>query len=179
MPKIIGEKHLFKGNIFSVKQLDVQFKKSRHKFEILDPSSRRSVIVVPVDSQNRVALIKNFAAAFNRSELFPPQGITDKKELPRNAALRECQEEAGVKPGKLIHLATLTTSPSYSRHTTEVFLGLNLVKSKLPGDEPDELEVVRIPLKNIEKIIKQRKITHAASIAALLLAERYLNKTQT
>ncbi len=179
MPKILKERHLFKGKIFNVKQLDVQFNKSKHKFEILDPNGRQSVIVVPVDSQNRIVLIKNFAAAFNRFELFPPQGLIDEGETASHAAQRECQEEAGVKPRKLIHLASVTASPAYSRHSQEIFLGLDLINSKLQGDEPDELEVVRVPLKNIHNIIQQKKITHASSIAALLLAEKYLKKNKT
>ena len=65
-------------------------------------------------------------------------------------------------------------APSYLEHTTEIILAQNLYPEKLPGDEPEELEVIPWSLANINGLLATGECTEARSIAALFMAREYL-----
>ena len=90
--------------------------------------------------------------------------------------IRELQEEIGYKAKELIKLGTLTVSPGSTRHQTHVYLAKHLIESKLPGDEDEEIEVIKIPFEDFEKLIKNRKLNEARFIAALYMARNYMAK---
>ena len=142
-------------------------------------NGRRSVVIVPVDKNGRILLIELYCTGVNKREVMCPTGLVDKGETALQAAKRECQEEIGYLPKKLVHLGTVETAPGYSTHSTEIYLGTNLVPSKLQGDEPEELKVIRTKFKDVPALIKKRKLQYATSIAALLMAEKYLEKHKT
>ncbi len=166
----------FKGKIFTVKNTDLIFPKGNRTHEYIDSIGRKSVIIIPVDKNGNVLLFEMYATAMHKRELFCPAGLIDKGETAIQAAKRECQEEVGYLPKKLIHLGTIETSPSYMIHTSELFLATDLTPSKLEGDEPEELKVLKTPWKKVHELIKKKKITYASAIAALLMAEKYLEK---
>ncbi len=165
----------FKGRIFSVKSVHVHFPRKTVRHEYTEPTSKHSAIIVPFDGKN-IYLVEMYCTAMKKRELLCPAGMVDKGETPAEAAKRECQEEAGYLPKKLIHLGSVETSPGYIQHTSEIFLAMNLTPKKLQGDEPEELKVVKIPLEKIPLLIKRKKLMHASSIAAILMAEKYLNR---
>ncbi len=175
MVKAAKHKTHFKGRIFSIKSVELHFPQGKRRHEYAYPKSRQSVIIVPFDGKNAY-MVEGYCTAMKRRELLCPAGMIDKGETPSQSARRECQEEAGVKPHKLILLGSVETSPGYIQHTSYIFLGLNLEKSKLQGDEPEELKVVKVPLKKIALLMKKKKLMHASSIAAILLAEKYLQQ---
>jgi ADP-ribose diphosphatase len=59
----------------------------------------------------------------------------------------------------------------------EIFLAENLYVEKLPGDEPEELEVVVWKIADYQALLAQPDFNEARSIAALMLVKDLVNKT--
>jgi ADP-ribose diphosphatase len=59
-------------------------------------------------------------------------------------------------------------------HTTEIVVAEDLYAEKLPGDEPEELEVVPWRLDKLDELLAGGECTEARSIAALYLTLHYL-----
>lgn len=175
MVKTSHHKTHYRGQVFTIKSMHLHFPKKTVRHEYVDPRHRRSVFIVPVDEKQNVYLVEMYCTAVKRRELLCPAGMIDTKESPAQVAKRECQEEAGFLPQKVTFLGIIEPSPGYNNHKSYIYLGQNLKKSKLQGDEPEELKVVRVPLKKIPLLIKKKKLLHASSIAAILMAEKYLN----
>jgi len=73
------------------------------------------------------------------------------------------------------HLTSLSIAPSYLEHMIDVVIAQGLYKEKLPGDEPEELEVIPWKLDNIEGLLATGECTEARSIAAFYMVRDYLS----
>ena len=175
MVKTSHHKTHFKGEVFTIKSMHLHFPGKTVRHEYVDPKNRASVFIVPVDEKKNVYLVEMYCTAMRKRELLCPAGMIDTKETPAQVAKRECQEEAGFLPQKVTYLGTVEPSPGYNNHTRYIYLGQNLKKSKLEGDEPEELKVVKVPLAKIPALMKKKKLMHASSILAIMMAEKYLN----
>jgi ADP-ribose diphosphatase len=69
---------------------------------------------------------------------------------------------------------SLKVLPGHFEHESNVVLAENLYPEKLCGDEPEEVEVIRWPLSDIDALLKTEEFTEARSVAALLLVGRLL-----
>ena len=59
------------------------------------------------------------------------------------AANRELMEEAGYGARDIRSLRSITLAPGYMSHQTHLVLARDLYPQRLPGDEPEALEVCR------------------------------------
>ena len=71
-------------------------------------------------------------------------------------------------------LTTLSLSPAYMTSMTHVVLARDLFAERLPGDEPEELEVVEWKLSRLHDLIGRADVSEGRSIAALFIAREYL-----
>ena len=55
-------------------------------------------------------------------------------------------------------------------------LAEDLYEESLPGDEPEELEVLTWKLSDLDRLIERDDVTEARVIAALLMAKRLLEQ---
>ena len=118
-------------------------------------------------------LIREYSAGVHRYEVGLPKGKTDQGESFLEAANRELKEEVGFGARKLHHLSSFSLAPSYLEHTTEIVIARDLYAEKLPGDEPEELEVIHWKLNKINKLLSIGECTEARSIAALFMTLEY------
>ena len=91
-----------------------------------------------------------------------------------NAWRRELMEEVGYGARRLTHVAALTLAPSYLGHVTHVILAEDLFEKRLPGDEPEEIEVVPWRLAEMTRLLAHEECTEARSIAALYMVKDLL-----
>ena len=110
-----------------------------------------------------------YAAAIDSYALTFPKGKIDNGEGILEAANRELQEEIGYKSSSLEHVHTIDLAPGYIDHKTHIVLAKNLSSSKLPGDEPEELEIIEIPLGKINEKIKKYKYIDSRVLASLYI----------
>ena len=119
------------------------------------PSTTKSAWASPcnleVDAAT-VLLVREYAAGLHRYELGLVKGRIDAGETPLQAADRELKEEAGYGARRLEVVRTLSLAPVYMSHETTVVLARELYPERLPGDEPEELEVVPWPLASIGEL---------------------------
>lgn len=134
----------------------------------------QSALIVPLTTDDNLVLVKEYFPAIDKYQLGLPKGRIDEGENPLQNANKELQEEIGYKAGKLDLLGVLTISRGYIKHYTHIYLASNLVKSKLVGDEMEELEIIEYPFDNFEELIKEGELTEARMIAALYLTRTFL-----
>ncbi len=103
-----------------------------------------------------------------------PAGAVDPNEASADAANRELQEECGYKSKRLDFLGTISPLARHSNWKIDVFLGRELIRSELEGDESYEIEYERVPFSQVDEIILAGKIYDSNVIAALYLAKIFL-----
>ncbi|MBI3379419.1 NUDIX domain-containing protein [Candidatus Gottesmanbacteria bacterium] len=173
MIKRISEKELFKTKIFTIKELELELDTGKKVTrQILDKGD--TSLIVPINMHDELIMVKEYFPAIDEYQLGLPKGRVDPGFDPAETANKELQEEICYKALKLEEIGVLTMSPGYITQKTHVFLARDLVESKLPGDEDEELEIVIHPFAKFETLIAQKKITEARMIAALYMARKFL-----
>ncbi len=162
---------------FRIEALDLEFSSGefRQYDRLAGSNSAGAVMMVPMLDSETVLLVREYAAGLHRYELGLPKGKIDAGENRLEAANRELKEEAGYGARKLHHLHTVSLAPAYLQHTIDIILAEELYPEKLPGDEPEELEVVPWKIWSIDSLLATGECSEARSIAALYLAADYLN----
>jgi ADP-ribose diphosphatase len=139
------------------------------EYERLRSAGPGAVLVIPLLDNESVVLIREYVAGTDRYEVGFPKGVMGKDETPQQAADREIMEEIGYGAGRLELLRVLSVAPGYSDFRTHVLLATELYSRSLPGDEPEEIEVITWPLANLPRLLEREDFVEARSIAALYL----------
>ncbi len=176
-PIISNKQTIAQTKLFCIESMDITFSNGQQRqYERLTRSkSNGAVLIVPILDNDTVLLIREYSAGVNRYELGFPKGKIDAGESLLNAANRELKEEVGYGARQMHHLTSLSIAPSYLEHMIDVVIAQGLYKEKLPGDEPEELEVIPWKLDNIEGLLATGECTEARSIAAFYMVRDYLS----
>jgi len=176
-PQILNVKTVAKTRLFKVEALDLKFSNGvAVQYERLKTSSYGAVLAVPMIDDETVLLIREYAAGVDRYELALPKGRIEAGEDVLGAANREMMEEVGYGARQLTLLKALTSAPGYSSQQTHVVLAEALYEQRLPGDEPEEIEVVPWQLSKLDELFQRDDCTEARSIVALYMARDLIAK---
>ncbi|HDP90032.1 MAG TPA: ADP compounds hydrolase NudE [Thioalkalivibrio sp.] len=174
-PRILDQRIVAESRLFCVEQLDLEFANgTRVQYERLRSSGFGAVLIVPLLDAHTVLLIREYAGGTDRYELALPKGRIERDEDILEAANREIMEEVGYGARQLEILNHLSLAPGYLGHTTHIVLATELYEKRLPGDEPEEIEVVPWRLDRLDELVAREDFTEARSVAALYLARDHL-----
>lgn len=159
----------------SVEELDLEFSNGeRRRFFRQKARGHGAVVVVPMLDAETVLLVREYAAGMHRYELGLVKGRIDAGETPSEAANRELKEEAGYGAHRIELLRTLTLAPLYMGHQSWLVVARDLYPERLPGDEPEELEVVPWKLRDLDQLMLREDFSEGRSLAALFIAREWL-----
>jgi len=176
-PQILHVETIAKTRLFCVEALKLAFSNGVVvQYERLKTSSYGAVLVVPMIDDDTVLLIREYAAGVDRYELALPKGRIEAGEMVLDAANREMMEEVGYGAKQFTLIKALTSAPGYSSQKTHVVLAEALYEHRLPGDEPEPIEVVPWKLSKLDELLLQEGCTEARSIAALYMVRDLLIK---
>jgi len=179
MPKVKNSQIVAESKIFTIESLNLEFDNGEHRtYERVKARGQGAVVVVAITDDKKLVLVKEYAAGTNSYELGFTKGLIDPGESIIQSANRELKEEVGFGANQLRHLQSLCTSPGYIASQIEVVLATELFEEKLPGDEPEELELVYWPLDDYQALLQQNDFNDARCYAALFLVLEYLRSQE-
>lgn len=101
-----------------------------------------------------------------------PGGSSPAGEDIKAAATRECQEEVGIIPNKLIKLAMFYPNPSRTDWSANLFFCDDFAMSKPQSNDPSEIiEKVLMPITELNGLIRNQKIIDPSLIIAWFTAK--------
>jgi len=128
--------------------------------------------VVPVDAEGQVLLIRQYRHAAGGWLLEIPAGKLDPGESPETCAMREVEEETGYRPGALVSLGWIWTTPGFTDEKIWLYLARELTRSKQDLQDDEVLTVERYPLDQAVEMAAAGEIHDGKSVCALLRAAR-------
>ena len=160
---------------YRIERLDLEFSNGeRRRYERLNSRGHGAVMIAAIPEPGTVLLIREYCAGVHRYELGLPKGRMDAGEAILDAANRELKEETGFGARKLTHLRGITLAPGYMTHEIQLVLAEDLYEERLPGDEPEELEVVPWKLDALHELVLREDFSEGRSIAGLFIVREIL-----
>lgn len=132
------------------------------------------VAVLPVDSDGRVTLVRQFRYPFQKVLLEAPAGKLERGEDHRLCGARELEEETGMTADELVYLGVLYLSPGYSDEVLHLYLARGLHQGACHPDEDEFLALERMPFARLLELVMADEIHDAKTVAVALKAKAYL-----
>lgn len=120
----------------------------------------------------KAILVKQYRPALGAWTLEIPAGTLEPGESPEEAAIREMVEETGYKPTSLTPLIEFYPTPGVSNEYIRVYLakGLEHVGVSDRDLEEEDMEVLKIPVREVLKMIETGEVKDGKTIIAFLTA---------
>lgn len=166
----IASREIYDGRIIKVRVDDILLTESGRQSvrEVVEHAP--AVVIVPIDADGNVLLVRQYRYAAKQTLLEAPAGIVEHGEDPDACAQRELAEEIGFASRNLRALGGFWASPGFCDEFLYAYLAKDLVPHKLQADDDENIEVEKIPLERIPQLIRLGEIQDAKSVAALLMA---------
>jgi ADP-ribose diphosphatase len=172
LPDILRTTTIARSRLFEIEELELRFANGAERtYERLPAVGQPAVMIAALDDQQRVLLIREYAAGFHEYQLTLPKGAAEAGESLAAAADRELQEECGFGARSIVKLKSLNLSPGHMGFTINVMLARDLYPKRLPADEPEPIEVVPWPLHRLDELMLRDDFAEARAVAALHLVQ--------
>ncbi len=171
-PKVLDQEIIADTTIFRIQSQKLRFSNGVERtYERLVPKGNHAgaVMIVAINDQNEVMLIREYSAGTESYELSLPKGLVEHGETIFDAANRELKEEIGYGAENIEFLTEMTVSPGYMSYRIQVVLATGLYPEKLEGDEPEPIEVIPTDMELAIEYANGNEITETRAIAALYM----------
>lgn len=142
------------------------------KREVVEHSG--AIAAIPIDSQGRVLLVRQFRLPTGGTLLEVPAGGMEPGEDPAECARRELTEEIGQVPGRLTPLYSAWVAPGYCTEMIYGFLAEELRPMAADADHDEFVEVVPMEMADALAAIGDGRIRDMKTIACLTMAAQIL-----
>ena len=173
---LVSSESIFSGRILNVERWQVTCANGA-------PATREIVVhrgaaaVVPVFEDGTTLLVRQHRIACDRVTLEIPAGKLDHVgEDPLDCAVRELEEETGLKAARMTLLTSLLTTPGFCTEKIGIYLAEGLTQGDTHPDEDEFLEVERMPLAQLVDLVLDNQIPDAKTQTAALKAWLLLNR---
>ena len=125
--------------------------------------------VVPVRSDGKLLMVRQFRNALDRDTLeIPAGGLNGADEPTIEAAARELEEETGYHAGKIEWLITIRTTVAFCNEKIDIYLARDLVPGEQNLDEDEYINVEAYTVEELCEKIFSGEIEDSKTIAAVL-----------
>lgn len=148
--------------------------------QIVDPyfvvELPESVCAMAVTENNEVILAKQYRHPISETLLEIPGGFIDKDESPDTAIERELLEETGYAFSKFDYLGKVAANPGALNNYTHLYLARGGKKISAQAlDHNEEIEVLKVSLAEMRRMLQQNEIKQALHLACVFYAFQKLD----
>ncbi len=165
----VSSEEIFNGRLLHVFRDTVELPNGKHSTrEYIRHNG--AVAVVPVDEDGNVYMVRQYRHAVGRVTLEIPAGKIDRGEEPLAAAERELSEETGLLNAAYEHIGNLLPSVAYTSEVIYMYIARGFTVGEQHTDPDEFVQVVKIPLTELVKMVMSGQIEDSKSQAAILKA---------
>ncbi len=166
--KTKSESYFYKGKILNVRKDQVVLPDGKEAVrEIIEHSGGSAVLC---QKDGKVLLVRQYRYAYQQEMLEIPAGKLNQGEDPMETAVRELEEECGIKAEKVELLYEVYPTPGYSNEIIRIYRAIEFHQTKAQLDEGEFLSAEWIELERIKEMLKNKEIKDAKTLIALSIA---------
>ncbi len=173
--KQTSEELIFKGRILTLYRYGIELPNGHKSIRevVRHPGA---VCVVPVTDEGEVIMVRQFRFPFGCALLEAPAGKMDPGEEPLTSAIRELSEETGAEAAHIEYMGAYYSSVAIFDEVIHMYLATGLTFKEQHTDDDEFLELVRIPLSELVRMVEDGEIKDGKTQTALLKAWLRLKK---
>jgi ADP-ribose pyrophosphatase len=163
---------VYKGRVISVETDKRRFPDGReHPVEIVHHAP--VVVMIPIEGDGRVVLIRQYRVTIDRETWEVPAGGIEPNEEPEAAVRRECEEEIGRVPRRIVRLGAWYPSPGFCDELMMFFrvsdLGQPAPDSPHRPDEDEHITARSMTIAEARDMVRRGEIVDLKTAYALTL----------
>lgn len=163
--KTITKNYIYQGKIINLRKDDILLPNGEKAVrEIVEHGGGACVLYT---NEGKVLFVRQFRYAYGEEVLEIPAGKLNLGEDPKMTAIRELEEETGIRTTEIKHLFTVYPTPGYTNEKIYIYEAFGGERVKRHLDEDEFLEVEWIPLDCVKQMLKCGEIKDAKTIIAL------------
>jgi len=173
--QVLSSQVIYPGKVFGIR-----------RDEVIEPSGVRatremithpgSVVVLPVLRDGKILLIEQYRHAAKQYLWELVAGRIDDGETPEQAAGRELVEETGYRAERFEQFLEFFPTPGFLEERMFLFLAEVLTPGKARPEDDEKIISRAYNLKQVEEMLRKRKLRDGKTIAGLLFYLRFLAK---
>nr|WP_202925055.1 NUDIX hydrolase [Myxacorys almedinensis] len=174
-PQLLKQRLTYKGRKFGFEVSRLRLpNQSEGEWECIRHPG--GALVIPVTSEGKLVLVKQYRFAVQGRLLEFPAGTVELSEKPLETVQREIEEETGYRGKQWQKLGEFFLAPGYSDEVIYAFLATDLEPLEHPPDqdEDEDIETVLMTPEAVEKAIYVGDLSDSKSISSFMLARPLL-----
>lgn len=175
----VSSEDIFDGAIMQVQKWQVTLPDGRQAArEIV--LHKGAAAIVPVDADGNVTLVRQHRVAIDEFTWEIPAGKLDYTgEDPLGCAMRELEEETGLRAQNWRKMGHVVTTPGFCTEKISIFLATGLSRHEDHPDPDEFLFVTTLPLAQAVQHVVEGHITDLKTCFGLLMAQKLLADERT
>ena len=163
--KTVKKNYVYQGKILNLRKDDALLPDGKPCVrEIIEHSGGACVLYI---ENGKALFVKQYRYAYGETVYELPAGKLNAGENPKLAALREMEEETGVKAKRLEWLFTVYPTPGYTNEKIYLYRAYDGMQVQTHPDEDEFVSVEWIPLDRVKNMLKTGELHDAKTIIAL------------
>lgn len=144
-------------------------------FKTWDLRVRPAASVIPVDERGRILVMREYKRFSKRWVTGFPGGIVEPGESAVQGARRECEEELGISPKKLVLVTKIVLD--FPKTSLSIFLGFGLRKARAKHWDDEKIgSVSRVTEKQLDVMVRDGKLSDPRHVVAALVLLKKLKQ---
>ncbi|MEG0740709.1 MAG: NUDIX hydrolase [Clostridia bacterium] len=166
----LNDQPVFEGVLIDVSHMQVRLPNGETALrEVVH--HKGAAAVVPVDDEGCVYLVRQHRVVLNLMTLEIPAGKLDHVgENPYDCAVRELEEETGLRAEHMELLSHVVTTPGFCTEKIGLYLATGLSQHEKHLDADEFLGVIRLPLEEAVARVMSGELRDAKTALGLLMA---------
>ncbi len=160
------QSYLYKGKILNVRKDDVVLPNGKDAVREVVEHSGGSAVVCEKDG--KILLVRQFRYPYKEEILEIPAGKLNEGESPELTAIRELEEEGGIRAERVEKLFDVYPTPAYTNEIIRIYRAIGLTQTKTHFDDDEFLSSEWIDKNELRKMIKDGKIKDSKTLIALM-----------
>ena len=159
---------VFQGRIFDIRIDEIREGELEYSREVV--VHKGSAVIIPVFDDGTVALVRQYRHAAGDYLLEIPAGTLNEGEEPMIGAVRELEEEIGVRAAHVRKLTEFYVSPGFLTEKMHLYMATGLTEVGQKLEEDENLTIERYSFDELNEMIRDGRIVDAKTMVGVMLA---------
>jgi ADP-ribose pyrophosphatase len=166
--KLLYKKDIYQSSFVSIHE-DTVLTHHMHEAKRIVVDHPGASAILPITTDNKIILVKQYRHPIADVSIEIPAGKLEMNEDPLLCALRECEEEAQVKPSSTKHIHSIHTCVGFSNEVIHLYIGYGCmnINNPKPKDQDEHFEILTLTIDEVKDMIKKGTITDAKTLVTL------------